>query len=125
MVIVRQQICLDVFPRTGQTKPRHARDFSNQSLFDPSQPVSRPTKPFCAYQLVYIYICVCVCLCAKKTNKSGKTSPVMNYSFFSSPAVAFDYSSPSSYPSSNPCKRFFDFLTYTSAAAAAAVRYQF
>jgi len=34
--------------------------------------------------IIYIDLCVCVCVCAraKKTNKSGKTSPVMNYSFF-------------------------------------------
>jgi len=55
------QICLDVLPRTDQTNPRHARDFSNQSLFDPSQPFSRPTKHFSsngAHKLAYICVCV-------------------------------------------------------------------
>jgi len=109
-MIVRQQICLDIFPRTGQTKPWHARDFSNQSLFDPSQPVGRQNTFVHINSYIYARLCVCACTPKRRINL-GKRRPSCII-HFSPPPVALDYGNPSSCPSSDPSERDFDFLTY-------------
>lgn len=92
--VVRKQfsdvIYLDVFPLTDQTQAAaRTRLFESISFWPiaaaPSHSLGRQNTfpPTAHAKLAYNMWYVCVC--AEKTNKSGKTSPVLHYSFFPSP----------------------------------------